>query len=554
MLDRLAGLETEYSLRFQPAQPGGPRVPNSVLFDRILVHLRGRMPLAKAIVAEFGWFLANGGSIKLERIPFLAMLPAAGLVEGATPECRGPRQLLLHQRAQDVLFSRAAAASGQSDGTAALLKNNHDGRGSRFGSHENYEAEVASQSSLHWWRLGIAGLMPFLVPLVVISVLILCILYLIILLPLLYLCGGRARQPPAWWDTVLAWLMRVCMLPPVLLAEIFIRLTAFRPHRRHMLAFLVSRPIITGAGIVDARGRFSLSPRARALLTICTTTTECSRGVFYFGHIWKGILGPMLGERGNFFRLFQPRQRLQITCGDSNMAQVAEYLKFGTTMLVLDALEAGFMNDAPRLRSPLRALHLICDDPTLKATVPLDQSRRWTGLQIQRYYLEACRRFVEHQHVTEKQHAMQREEAANVLRLWEETLEDLESHPQRLVGKIDWVTKLHLLQATSVDARRKLDLRYHELTKEGYYLQLEAVGVAPTLVEPEEVLTTLGIPPSGTPATQRGDLIRKYAASTEPIAVSWNLVVLGTGPLARTIQLQPPRQSEEGKPPSPPQA
>src|SRR5262245_28076582 len=167
MLDRLVGVETEYALRFHPFQPDAPRVSNAVLFERLIGHVRSKVPLVSAIIKEFGWFLANGGAVRLERIPFFAILPAAGLVEGATPECRGPRQLLLYQRAQDVLLSRAAASSGASDGEVALLKNNRDSAGSCYGSHENYEATIATGATLFFWRLGVAVLLPpLIIPLI----------------------------------------------------------------------------------------------------------------------------------------------------------------------------------------------------------------------------------------------------------------------------------------------------------------------------------------------------------------------------------------------------
>src|SRR5262249_61061252 len=89
--------------------------------------------------------------------------------------------------------------------------------------------------------------------------------------------------------------------------------------------------------------------------------------------------------------------------------------------------------------------------------------------------------------------------AAEVLRLWEETLNALGRDPSRLVGRLDWVTKRYLLDAAgpgaSSDERRKLDLRYHELSPEGYYLRLEAAGVAPVVAAPEGVGAAIDCPP-----------------------------------------------------------
>src|SRR6516162_8710982 len=105
MFDRLMGMETEYALRFRPRQPNGKRLWNGTLFRRLLGHIRRKIPATQAIYFEYGWFLANGGNVRFDLNPFLVVLPTAGVAEGSTPECRGPRQLLRHQRAQDVLMS-----------------------------------------------------------------------------------------------------------------------------------------------------------------------------------------------------------------------------------------------------------------------------------------------------------------------------------------------------------------------------------------------------------------------------------------------------------------
>ena len=45
MLERLVGLETEYVLRFRPREAGGPRLPNPVIFGRLLAIERKNLQL-----------------------------------------------------------------------------------------------------------------------------------------------------------------------------------------------------------------------------------------------------------------------------------------------------------------------------------------------------------------------------------------------------------------------------------------------------------------------------------------------------------------------------
>jgi proteasome accessory factor A len=517
MFERLAGLETEYALRFSGGTADGARVPNTTLFDGLRNHVAARVPLVQAIVRENGWFLANGGGLKLERLP-LYTVPTAGLVEGATPECRGPGQLLLYQRAQDALLSRAAAAS--SGGEALLLKNNHDGNGHYFGCHENYEAAVASGRRLLLWRIGLGLALPVIFLLLVVGDLAACILSAVPMVLLL-----RRRRGEWLWTGLIRWSLFLSRLPAQLATQALLGPIAFVELRRQLLPFLISRSVIAGTGMIGADGRFTLSPRARVVRSVCGLSASAWRSVFYFCHVIKATVEFVSGDPAPVARLFRERQRLQITVGDSNMAQFAEYLKVGTTLLVLDAIEAGELAGAPRLRRPLKALRTICADPDLRATVPLGGGRRWTALQIQRFYLAACRRCVER---TRPDHT----EARLVLRLWQETLDALEEEPARLVGKLDWVTKKHLLDCAGPDAspaaRSKIDLRYHELGRDGYYLRLEAAGLAPTLVEPEQVLQAITVPPTGTPATRRGKLIRTHAPS-DVMRASWSSVLLPSG-------------------------
>lgn len=527
MFDRLMGMETEYALRFHPRAPGGGRVHNATLFERLLAAVTARVPIATAFVREFGWFTANGGAVRFERNPFFNWRAASGLVEGATPECRGPRQLLRYQRAQDALLSRAAVASGGDDGDAALLKNNLDPFGNPYGCHENYEANLGAGPGLLVWWLLVAVLPLFLLPLTL-AIGLAAILGVILCVPAAAIgaaLGGWHGALRAC-EAALAWALTLCLLPVMVLTDLFVGLAAFRRQRRRMLAFLVSRPVITGAGTVDARGRFGLSARAGAVGSLCGSAAECWRSMFYFGYLWKGVLNLMAGDWEGYKRLFGRRQRLQIACADSNMAQVAEYLKVGTTLLVLEAVEAGEFADAPRVWFPLRAMRRLCGDPDLRATVRAGWGRRWTALQLQRHYLEGCRRYVAR---VAPDHA----EAAEVLRLWGEALDALEEDPKRMIGKLDWVTKRHLLETAGagapVEALRKIDVRYHELTREGYYVRLEAAGAAPTLAEPEDVLEAVGKPPEGTPAALRGRLIREHAKTPERVVAGWSCVVLHNG-------------------------
>ena len=61
-----------------------------------------------------------------------------GHPEYATPECTGPAQATLADRAGDLLVARGAELLRRRGVAARLFKNNVDGKGATYGTHENY--------------------------------------------------------------------------------------------------------------------------------------------------------------------------------------------------------------------------------------------------------------------------------------------------------------------------------------------------------------------------------------------------------------------------------
>ena len=116
-----------------------------------------------------------------------------------------------------------------------------------------------------------------------------------------------------------------------------------------------------------------------------------------------------------------------------------------------------------------------------------------------------------------------------------------QSPPERLLGVVDWVTKKALLDQagprTSWSARKKIDIRYHELSADGYFELLRRHGGAPSLVSQEEIERAVRSAPSDSPATTRGHYIREFTRGSEPIAVNWKSVVIGRGWGAKVVRL-----------------
>jgi proteasome accessory factor A len=564
VFQRLIGLETEYAIRL-PADLGRSlgRYP---LFLQFADALRRLIPAVEARHMKEGVFHAAGGAVWFE-----AERPAAGggLIEGATPECRSPRQLLAAQRAQDQLLAEAVQRAFGSP--VALLKNDRDAQGNIYGAQENYSARYASGWRLRLWH----ALLVLLFPLVLITWIVLWIvaggtIAYVLFASLLYVSSERfLRRPerlarvlfgctlqelghaaptgPAWLEAALSIVSRVVTAPAAFAFHLAILATGFVPQRRQLLPFLISRPILAGSGMLDDAGRFRLADKAPAINCLCGFGgLLADRPIFNFGHFFKTIYADAVFSPREYLSLFLPRQRLQIALGDSNLCEVSEYLRVGTTLLVLDCIEAGEMPPVPKVARPLSALRKVCGDPTLRAEIPLWGARGCTALQLQRFYLEACRRFLDSRPEAP-------DEARHVLALWEETLEALSDDPQSLVGSLDWVTKWWLLtkagDGAGWAARKKIDLRYHELSPEGYYFKLCQAGVCRRLLTDEEIELARRNPPSGTPASVRGRYIREFAGGPEPISANWQAVYIGSGRRAKIVRLADFRRHV---PPAPP--
>lgn len=561
IFDRLVGLETEYAIRFRPADPTAPYLSRFRVYEAILAALKRRTLSVRARHFKEGVFLANGGAVWFE-----AERPAAGggLIEGATPECRGPREVVAYQRAQDRLLA-AAAQTDALPGQARLIKNDRDARDNVYGAQENYEAAVGSGPWLWVWRIGLALIAPLaVVTWIGIAVCLLLTLGLIAACGLIYvllrpfvqdrrrlavqlfgcdLAEGRSTciHAPLWLETSLQVLARIVTGPLAVALDLLLRLTVFRRIRRRLLPFLITRPLLCGVGLVDRQGHFQLSDKGPAINCCCGFGGFWrDRPIFNMGHFFKAIYAQAWFSPREYARLFAARQRLQIGLGDSNMSEAAEFLRVGTTLLVLDAIESGWLRRTPRVRRPIRVLRAVCRDLSLRQPVAALHGLPATALQVQLYYYQACRDFVAS--VPEAP-----AEAWEVLDLWKETLDGLEQMaaggdaPSTLIGTLDWVTKKHLLDRAASRAswqeRKKIDLRYHELSADGYFRVLERAGIASSVVAEQEVERATRVPPADSPATARGHYIREFSQGEEPMTANWTCVTIGRGWSARVIPL-----------------
>jgi proteasome accessory factor A len=551
IFNRLVGLETEYAIRYHPPE-GGTCPPYPELYKALLAALRQKLPSADSSLHHGGVYLANGGAVYLTQLHWG---DHAGLIEGCTPECRGPRQLLPAQRAQDRLLSETARAVAPG---FRLLKNCRDPNGETYGAQENYSVLVATGWRLTVWRLawvplyglllaGWVALFVIFLSAVLTNLVVGGLLYLLVCLCLQPDEDGRRRWRgrllgpawekwppddegapcPTWMIHVLFGIIQVLLAPPFLLTSWLVGLMPLRRTERLLTAFLASRAVLGGSGWLAPDGHFHLTEKAQTRHTLWTDVIpDLTRPIFSVAQFVKAA-GPF---KTRWKELLAPRQRLQICLGDSNLCPEAEYLRVATTLLVLDAIEAGALTTAPLLRRPMTAIRQISRDANLTHAVAVRGGGRMTALEIQRWYLDACRQFVA---ATPDAPA----EAWEVLRLWGEVLDKLQTDRRALVGRLDWVTKQFLLDEAGADlphaARKKIDLCYHELSPDGYFARLQAAGLTAPVVSETEVEQAMRLPPTGSPAWQRARYIREFSGGGV-LSMGWSFLTVRGADGAKT--------------------
>lgn len=541
---RLRGLETEYCLRFTP-EPGCAHPGNRRIYDAILAAVGTRTPLRDHDGINKKTFLGNGGALNYESLP---SAPRGGLLEGATPECAGPRQLLTWQRAQERLLLDSLDDARQSlradgfDGELGLLKNCRDALGNVYGAQESYDCQLARGPALWLYRAVLCALLPGFIVVALLSFgLIVCGVVAVLAAMIVEAVRQVALGlPEDGIDTIgdeeFVELAQMAIIPwyPLLAAQAAaLRLFGFRRVQRGAMSFFVSRCVMTGCGMLDGEGRFSLSEKAPDMRhTMRLDMRQSRRAVLDTGNLLKPMQTLVVLQMHDAFAAFRARQRLQVGLGDSNVATVAEYLKIATTGLVIDMAEAGWLEDAPRPEDPIKALRTWSGDDSLQARTPMRDDAPRTALEMQRYYLGRAQDWI----ATSTAPSIEEIEA---VRLWRDVLDTLERNPDDLIGRLDWVTKRWLLRTAGeglpADARAKIALRYHELGT-GYFAQLEAHDIAPDLLDPDEVRAAMTTPPDDSPAALRAEILRGLTDAEGAVRVSWDHVRVG-GRFGKIIRL-----------------
>jgi proteasome accessory factor A len=283
-------------------------------------------------------------------------------------------------------------------------------------------------------------------------------------------------------------------------------------YQQHLIPFLISRQIFTGAGQVlqTARGPiFSITQRAEHIWESMSSATTRSR--------------PIINTRDEPHADAEKYRRLHVIVGDSNMSEYTTFLKLGSTACMLRMIEAeDFELRDLSLENPVRAIRDFSHDITCRKKVRLESGRELSALDIQRVYLDRALKFAD-------SHGFSSTEM-RALEMWEHCVTTIENDPLKLDTEIDWVIKYNLIESFRAkhnlpldDARvATLDLQYHDIRRDrGVFYRMQDRQMVDRICKDDDIELAMDLAPQTTRAKLRGDFIRAAKEQKRDYTVDW---------------------------------
>lgn len=361
--------------------------------------------------------------------------------EYSSPETLGPKQGALYDAAGDLIARRAMELAAASGNQIELFKNNVDGKGAAYGSHENF----LLRRDLEFFGLA-----------------------------------------------------------------------------QNLIPFLVTRPIICGAGRVGIGQRseksgFQISQRADYVENDIGLETTFNR--------------PIVNTRDEPHADASRWRRLHVIGGDANRYQYSTYLRLGSTAALLWLLEKP---DCPQVKQ-LEELRITSDpvEETWAVSHDLSLTHRietvsgpLSALQIQNAIRVAIAEALEERGGADQA-------SAELLKDWQQVLDSLATDRQLAARRVEWVGKYQLLarmrQRLGCDWNhpkiQALDLQWAAL-RPGIFENLCASGMVEQLFSVEEVAQAVSLPPRGGRSWVRGMAV---ANLPEVKKGSWESLLLDLG-------------------------
>lgn len=218
--------------------------------------------------------------------------------------------------------------------------------------------------------------------------------------------------------------------------------------------------------------------------------------------------------------------RMHIIFYDNVLSPIANYLKAGTTQLILAMCEAGWADPTLQLDDPLEAALRVSRDLGLKQTLTMaGRGRAWTALEVQKALCDLAGEFVASGQADDVVPG-----AVDIVTCWRETLELLAHRDYAtLARRCDWALKFVLLERQR--SRRGLTWQSPEIKvldflfssldpKEGLFWQMAETGFLDRMPSSDQVDGFVHQPPDDTRAYLRAHVLRRFGPAV--ISMDWD--------------------------------
>jgi proteasome accessory factor A len=310
---------------------------------------------------------------------------------------------------------------------------------------------------------------------------------------------------------------------------------------RSLVPFLVTRQLFAGTGRIGSEKQqdplvpYQMSQRAEFIETIFGLETMYAR--------------PIINTRAEHHADPKRFRRLHLILGDANMSEFAGFLKIGSTQMVLQMLEDGFLTKDLTLKDPVNALRTVAQ---FESRLELADGRTISPLDLQRLFLVAAERY----HRSGPDSLVP--DADLILQAWTHALDGLEKlrlskdlelveDPLNLSRRLDWVAKLWLVhryreskdRSWQSQELRVFDLQYHNVEPEsGLFWHLQSKDLVDGILEDDEISRLVTEAPPDTRAYFRAKCIEKFR--NEIRFVNWEVVSFDHGECHRMVPLLNP--------------
>jgi len=296
-----------------------------------------------------------------------------------------------------------------------------------------------------------------------------------------------------------------------------------------LLAFLALRTAYTGAGKVGGIPGNELlgggeAPMRPAEFQVSQRADYIQNDLFE----WVQFNRALINTRDEPLADSRRFRRLHLLHGDTSVLPWTLALKVGTTSLVLDLLELDLLPPVA-LQDSVAVLRQISRAPDGPWPVVVHGGGTVPATTLLRRYLEA----------SEAEFRGRDAETDAVLRDWRFALDSLETEPDQLVGRVDWITKRWLFRrfvesegiGWDHDWMKSQDIEFHHV-ESGRNLGLALAADTVWTPSMERVEAAMSTAPADTRAAVRGHAIRELARRGVVSFIDWEIVdTEGVNPL-----------------------